>query len=132
MFLERDLKMRQRPWTRFIDSFQQGDLEGVIAVLSDDAKFVMPPQPGELRSPRVIAEYLHSRGVWGQALKLVSTRANNQPAFGYYLPDPNANVHRASGIMVLTVRAEQISAITRFEGGSLFAHFGLPRTVPSV
>ena len=117
---------------RFIDSFQQGDLEGVIALLSDDARFTMPPEPGELRGPRVIAEYLHSRGVWGQDLKLVPTRANNQPAFGYYLSDPNANVHRSSGIMVLTVRAEQISAITRFGDRSLLALFGLPRTVPSV
>jgi hypothetical protein len=116
---------------RFIDSFQQGDLEGVIALLSDDARFSMPPQPFEFRGPRVIAEYLHSRGVWGQDLKLVPTRANNQPAFGYYLPDPNANVHRASGIMVLTVRAEQISAITRFGDRCLLAPFGLPRTVPS-
>ena len=116
---------------RFIDSFQQGDLEGVIALLSDDARFSMPPQPFEFRGPRVIAEYLHSRGVWGQDLKLVPTRANNQPAFGYYLPDPNANVHRASGIMVLTVRTEQISAITRFGDRSLLALFGLPRTVPS-
>jgi RNA polymerase sigma-70 factor (TIGR02960 family) len=117
---------------RFIDSFQQGDLEGVIALLSDDARFTMPPEPGELRGPRVIAEYLHSRGVWGQDLKLVPTRANNQPAFGYYLSDPNANVHRSSGIMVLTVRAEQISAIIRFGDRSLLALFGLPRTVPSV
>ena len=117
---------------RFIDSFQQGDLEGVIALLSDDARFTMPPEPGELRGPGVIAEYLHSRGVWGQDLKLVPTRANNQPAFGYYLSDPNANVHRSSGIMVLTVRAEQISAITRFGDRSLLALFGLPRTVPSV
>jgi len=117
---------------RFIDSFQQGDLEGVIAVLSDDARFVMPPEPFELRGSRVIAEYLESRGVWGQDLKLVPTRANNQPAFGYYLPDPNANVHRNRGIMVLSVRAEQISAITRFGDASLLALFGLQRTVPSV
>lgn len=117
---------------RFIDSFQQGDLEGVIAVLRDDAKFVMPPEPYELQGARVIAEYFHRRGVWGQALKLVPTRANNQPAFGYYLLDPNANVHRARGIMVLTVRAEQISAITRFGGRSLLDLFGLPRIVPSV
>jgi RNA polymerase sigma-70 factor (TIGR02960 family) len=111
---------------RFIDSFQQGDLEGVIALLSDDARFSMPPQPGEFRGPRVVAEYLH-----GQDLKLLPTRANNQPAFGYYRPDANANVHRSSGILVLTMRAEQISAITRFEDKSLLALFGLPRSVPS-
>jgi RNA polymerase sigma-70 factor (ECF subfamily) len=116
---------------RFVDSFQQGDLEGVIALLSDDARFTMPPEPFEFRGPRVIAEYFHSRGVWGQDLKLVPTRANSQPAFGYYLPDPNANVHRARGLLVLTVRAEQISVITRFGDRSLLALFGLPRIVPS-
>jgi RNA polymerase sigma-70 factor (ECF subfamily) len=120
---------------RFIESFKQGDLEGVIALLSDDARFSMPPQPFEFQGPRVIAEYLHSRGVWGQELKLVPTRANNQPAFGYYLPDPDpdpdAHDHRAMGILVLTVRAEQISAISRFGDRSLLAVFGLPQTVPS-
>jgi hypothetical protein len=118
---------------RFIESFQRGDLEGVIALLSGDARFSMPPQPFEFRGPRVIAEYLHSRGVWGQELKLVPTRANNQPAFGYYLPDPDpdAHDHRAMGILVLTVRAEQISAISRFGDRSLLAVFGLPQTVPS-
>jgi RNA polymerase sigma-70 factor (ECF subfamily) len=116
---------------RFVDSFQQGDLEGVIALLSDDARFTMPPEPFEFRGPRVIAEYFHSRGFLGQDLKLVPTRANSQPAFGYYFPDPNANVHRASGLLVLTVRAEQISVITRFGDRSLLALFGLPRTVPS-
>lgn len=116
---------------RFVDSFQQGDLEGVIALLSDDARFTMPPEPFELRGPRVIAEYFHSRGFLGQDLKLVPTRANSQPAFGYYFPDPNAHVLRASGLLVLTVRAEQISVITRFGDRSLLALFGLPRTVPS-
>ena len=116
---------------QFVDSFQRGDLEGVIALLSEDARFTMPPEPVEFRGPRVIAEFLRSRGFWGQGLKLVPTRANNQPAYGYYLPDPNANVHRASGILVLSVRADRISAITRFGDRSLLARFGLPRTVPS-
>jgi RNA polymerase sigma-70 factor (TIGR02960 family) len=117
---------------RFVDAFQRGDLEGVIALLSGDAKFVMPPQPFEFRGPRVIAEYLNSRGVWAPDLKLVPTRANQQPAFGYYLPDPNADVYRVSGIMVLTVRAEQISVITRFGDETLLIPFGLPLTLPSV
>jgi RNA polymerase sigma-70 factor (ECF subfamily) len=116
---------------QFVESFQRGDLEGVIALLSEDAKFTMPPEPVEFRGPRVIAEFLRSRGFWGQGLKLVPTRANNQPAYGYYLPDPNANVHRASGILVLSVREDRISAMTRFGDRSLLARFGLPRTMPS-
>jgi len=116
---------------QFVESFQRGDLEGVIALLSEDAKFTMPPEPVEFRGPRAIAEFLRSRGFWGQGLKLVPTRANNQPAYGYYLPDPNANIHRASGILVLSVRADRISAMTRFGDRSLLARFGLPRTMPS-
>ena len=116
---------------QFVESFQRGDLEGVIALLSEDAKFTMPPEPVEFRGPRAIAEFLRSRGFWGQGLKLVPTRANNQPAYGYYLPDPNANIHRASGILVLSVRADRISAMTRFGDSSLLARFGLPRTMPS-
>ena len=86
---------------RFVDSFQQGDLEGVIALLSDDARFTMPPDPFELRGPRVIAEYLHSRGFWGQDLKLVPTRANSQPAYRLLPPRPERkrpSGQRAHGI----------------------------------
>lgn len=116
---------------RFVDAFQRGDLDGVVALLTDDAIFSMPPEPFEFHGPRVIAEFLRSLGFWGQRLKLVPTRANNQPAYGYYLPDPNADVHRASGIMVLTLTTEGISAITRFGDRGLLARFGLPRTVAS-
>ena len=47
-----------------------------------------------------------------------------------YLPDPNANVLRAAGILVLTLSTDQISAITRFGDRSLITRFGLPRTLP--
>jgi hypothetical protein len=60
---------------------------------------------------------------------MVSTKANNDPAFGYYRKDPNADVYRASGIFVLTVSEDPISSMTRFGDTSLFACFGLPRTV---
>jgi RNA polymerase sigma-70 factor (ECF subfamily) len=91
----------------------------------------MPPEPFEFRGPRVIAEFYRTQSFWGQDLRLVPTRANNQPAYGDYLPDPNANVHRASGILVLTLSRDRISAITRFGDRGPLARFGLPRTVPS-
>ena len=60
---------------------------------------------------------------------MVPTRANNAPAFGYYRKDPNADVYRASGIMVFTVSDDQISSMTRCGDKGLFACFGLPRTI---
>jgi RNA polymerase sigma-70 factor (TIGR02960 family) len=114
---------------QFVDAIQQGDLDRVVALLTDDAKLNMPPEPFEFHGPRPIAEFLHRAAFWGD-LKVVLTRANNHPAFGYYRGDPNANVYRASGLIVLTVVGEQISSMTRFADKGLFASFGLPRTLP--
>jgi RNA polymerase sigma-70 factor (TIGR02960 family) len=114
---------------RFIDAIQQGDLNRVIALLTDDAKLKMPPEPFEFRGPRPIAEFLRQVAFWREDLKMVPTRANGEPAFGYYRKDPNADIFRASGIFVLTVSQDQISSMTRFGDKSLFACFGLPRTI---
>lgn len=115
---------------RFVDAFQSGDLERVIALLADDAKFSMPPEPVEFRGPLAITDFLRSRGFWDQTLLLVPTRANNQPAFGYYLPDPTADIYRVSGLLVLSLEGNQISRITRFADTAVLARFGLPRTLP--
>jgi RNA polymerase sigma-70 factor (TIGR02960 family) len=115
---------------RFVDAIQSGDLDGMVAILTDHAKLTMPPDPFEFTGPRPIAEFL-DRVALGQDLKVVPTRANNGPALGYYRPDPNANVYRASAILVLSVAGDQVSSITRFGDKSLFACLGLPRIVPS-
>ena len=114
---------------RFIEAIQQGDLERVVALLTDDARLKMPPEPFEFHGPRPIAQFLEQVAFWREDLKMVPTRANNDPAFGYYRKDPNADVYRASGIFVLTISEDQISSMTRFGDKSLFACFGLPRTI---
>jgi len=114
---------------RFVDALQRGDLEGVVALLTEDARMTMPPEPFEFRGPRPIADFLS--WAWGNDVKVVPTRANGAPAFGYYRPDPHAGVHRAAGIIVVTVEGERLSSLTRFGDKSLIATFGLPRTITS-
>jgi RNA polymerase sigma-70 factor (TIGR02960 family) len=114
---------------RFVSAFERGDLDDVVALLTSNAKFTMPPEPLECSGPQAIAEFLRARGFWGQDLKLVATRANNQPAFGYYLPDPHSPIWRVSGLLVLTLSNDQISAITRFSDKGILARLGLPRTL---
>src|SRR5580658_918249 len=115
---------------RFVDAIQEGDLDQVVALLTDDAKLKMPPEPFEFHGPRPIAQFLQQVAFWGEDLKMIQTRANNDPAFGYYRKDPNADIYRASGMLVLTISDERISSMTRFGDKSLFACFGLPRTLP--
>jgi RNA polymerase sigma-70 factor (ECF subfamily) len=114
---------------QFVDAFEQGDIDGVVALLTDDAKLTMPPEPFEFIGRPAIADFYRAQGVWRPGIKLIVTRANNQPAIAYYLPDPNANVLRAAGILVLTLSRDRISAIARFGDRSLITCFGLPRTL---
>jgi RNA polymerase sigma-70 factor (TIGR02960 family) len=112
---------------RFVNALQCGDLEQVIELLTEDARMTMPPEPFEFRGPRAIAEFL--TWAWGTDVKVIATRANNAPAFGYYRPDPNTGIYRASGIIVASVENDRVSSLTRFGDKSIFASFGLPRTL---
>jgi RNA polymerase sigma-70 factor (ECF subfamily) len=111
----------------FVDALERGDIQRVVALLTDDARMTMPPEPFELQGSHRVAEYLGR--VWREGVTVVMTRANNAPAFAYYRPDPHADVYRASGLMVVSVAGARVSSLTRFADQSLFATFGLPRTL---
>jgi RNA polymerase sigma-70 factor (ECF subfamily) len=113
---------------RLADAFEAGDIDGVVALLTDDAWLTMPPEPYEYQGQTAIGAFLNGRGVRrGAPLRLVPTRANGQPAFGCYFPSPQTEIARPYGLLVLTLEADQISAMTWFADSSVFPQFGLPR-----
>jgi RNA polymerase sigma-70 factor (TIGR02960 family) len=117
---------------RFADAFERGDIDAVVGLLTEDAWIRMPPEPHEYQGRPAIAGFLHTRGIWrdGRGIRLVATRANDQPAFGYYVGDPHAGVMRFGGLFVLTLDGESITTITRFRDSGVLPYFGLPRTLP--
>jgi RNA polymerase sigma-70 factor, ECF subfamily len=117
---------------RFAEAFESGDVEGIVELLTGDAWLTMPPQPLAYQGHRAIGRFLSTVPAGGQLdrFRLVATRANGQPAFGFYLKDPQCPIARAAGIIVLTLSGERISAITTFHDTSVFPQFGLPRTLP--
>jgi RNA polymerase sigma-70 factor (TIGR02960 family) len=118
---------------RFADAVENGDVDGVVSLLTDDALLTMPPQPLEYQGHEAIAAFLRHRAeLRGAALRVVPTRANTQPAFGCYLPDPHAPIARPYGIIVVTLAGDAIAAITWFSDTAVFGHFGLPRTLPNL
>lgn len=115
---------------RFAAAVETGDIEDMVALLANDAWLTMPPEPYEYQGRRAIGRFLDDRGRRrGANLVLVPTRANGQPAFGCYLPDAHAAIAHAYGLMVLTLRGDEISAITFFADRAVLARFGLPRTL---
>jgi len=116
----------------FADAFESGDIDRVVALLTNDAWLTMPPEPYEYQGPDAIARFLAmAYGIHDASrIRLVPTRANSQPAFAFYLKDPHTNIAHARGVFVLTLEGTQISAITRFGNHGILPHFGLPRTLP--
>ena len=118
---------------RFAETVENGDVDGMVALLTDDAWLTMPPLPHAYQGRDAIGAFL--RGAEerrGAPLRVVPTRANGQPAFGCYLPVPEAGAAaRAISLFVVTLEGDQIAAITWFADSSLFAQFGLPPLEPS-
>ena len=113
---------------RFTRAFEAGDVDGIVALMAEDAWLRMPPLPLEYQG-RDLA-YRFFTAIWaGRSYRLVPTRANGQPAFGLYVHDPQAGTYRAIGLLTATLAGQQISELTRFET-SVLPRFGLPRMLP--
>ncbi|HEY4277058.1 MAG TPA: RNA polymerase subunit sigma-70 [Conexibacter sp.] len=113
---------------RFAETIENGDIDGMVALLTDDAWLTMPPLPHAYQGHAAIGAFL--RGAEerrGAPMRVVATRANIQPAFGCYLREAGTDVARAFALFVLTLEGDRISAITWFADSSVFGQLGLPR-----
>jgi len=115
---------------RFAETVQNGDIDGMVALLTDGAWVTMPPLPHAYQGHEAIGAFLRgSAERRGAPLRLLRTRANAQPAFGCYLSASETDAARAYALFVLTLEGDRISAITWFADSSLLPRFGLPPTL---
>ena len=114
---------------RFATAFSGDDIDGVVALLTDDAWFTMPPVTLEFQGAVAISGFLRDIRDWRgpRRYRLVPVRANGQPAFGCYLQDGPDAGFGAHGMIVLTLEGNRISAVARFVDNSNMARFGMPR-----
>jgi RNA polymerase sigma-70 factor (ECF subfamily) len=137
--------------TRYTDAWERGDIDGVAALLTEDAALTMPPLGSWFQGRDRIAEFLAGwplSGAW--QWRHLPARANGQAAVGCYCWDPDAGTHLPFALEVLSLRGTQIAAIDAFVNRStedrsreelarwaaqpavpartdaLFARFGLP------
>ena len=114
---------------RLVGAFEAGDVDGIVALMTDDAWVRMPPVPLEYQGRDLARRFFATVAFRpGRRYRLIPTRANRQPAFAVYLHDPRSGLAHASGLLVVTLAGDRISAITRFENSVLPA-FGMPRTL---
>ena len=113
----------------FVRAYESGDLDALVALLTDDVFLSMPPLPLEYEGRDVVARFYASMIGSGRRFDLVPTRANGQPAFGAYLRAATG-VRHGTGLLVLTLTGDRIGSVIRFDT-SVLPWFGLPRSLPS-
>jgi len=116
--------------TAYTTAVEHGDTEAVIALLTKDATWSMPPLPSWYRGHESIRDFLDRMALvpeWRHR----TTRANGQPAVAGYLWDGNRRIYAAYVIDVLTVRDGLIDGVTAFIDGTLFPAFNLPTALPA-
>jgi RNA polymerase sigma-70 factor, ECF subfamily len=111
---------------RFIDAFERGEVDAILALLAEDATFAMPPYASWYRGRDAVAESWLMPGGPPPRLRYVPTRANGQPAVGTYYLDPEAGSYLPIALDVFTLRGAEIAEVIAFRTPDIFRRFGLP------
>ena len=118
--------------TRFADAWVQHDVDGLVALLADDARMTMPPQPSWYQGRDAIATFLGRFPLArDRRFRLHPTSANAQPALAAYIWRDQTTSFEAESVLVLTLRDARIEEITAFRTPDVFPSFGLPERLPT-
>jgi RNA polymerase sigma-70 factor (ECF subfamily) len=122
---------------RYVDAWEDSDIDAILAMLAEDATFSMPPLPIWYRGRDAIAVYL-DRSALTLRWRLLATRANGQLAFANYAWQADKAAYMPLSLDVLTMKGTEATAITAFVApytrgpareryaADVFARFGLP------
>jgi RNA polymerase sigma-70 factor, ECF subfamily len=97
----------------YVTAWERGDVETVVAMLTEDATLTMPPRPTWFAGRADVAAFLRRLPLAsGRRWRAVPTSANGQPAIMKYTWDGER--FTPHGLNVLTLRGATISGITTF------------------
>jgi RNA polymerase sigma-70 factor, ECF subfamily len=123
---------------RYMDAWERGDIDAVVALLAEDATIAMPPMASWYRGADVvvfISDWAFSGRLYDmegdRRVRVLPARANGQPAIGTYAWNEEAGRFLPTVLQVLTFDGARIGDITGFVDPSAFARFGLPESLPA-
>jgi RNA polymerase sigma-70 factor (ECF subfamily) len=107
---------------RYVDAWERCDVEAFAAMLAQDATFAMPPLASWYQGREAIAIWAAGwplSGAW--RWRTAFTRANGQPALGFYSWDEEAQAYVPFALNVLSLRGAEITDVTAFVARSIEA-----------
>ena len=110
---------------RYVRSFEAADVDGLVALLTDDAVMEMPPVPLWYRGRRDYGRFMaRVFAMAGADWRMARTSANGQPALVAYRRSEGA--YRLHTLQVFTVTPRGVARNVVFQDARVFAAFDLP------
>jgi RNA polymerase sigma-70 factor (ECF subfamily) len=110
----------------YVEAWERGDVDALLALLAEDAVFSMPPWPVWWRGRETIAGFAPTAAEICAESRALPTQANGQPALAYYHLDAETGRYKPVAIDVITFEGAAIKDITAFVSAASFERFGLP------
>lgn len=121
-----DARLR-RIATEFAGALRHGDVDGLVALLTEDVTWSMPPLRHWYRGRAAVAGFAVAVPMTlCPSWRYRPVSANGQPAVAFYVGPHAGADHGAWSITVLTLEGDLISDIVSFLGAEHFEAFGLP------
>jgi RNA polymerase sigma-70 factor, ECF subfamily len=109
---------------RYIDAWESRNVDALMALLVDDARFAMPPLPNWFQGRDAVIAFISGTGK--PRLRHVPTQASGQPAVGWYIWNAGRKAYLPASLEVLALEGARVKEITAFASPELFPSFGLP------
>jgi RNA polymerase sigma-70 factor, ECF subfamily len=109
----------------YIDAWERGDVDALVAMLAEDATFAMPPYRVWWRGREVIAAFAAE-----PVHRYLPAHANGQAANAAYRWSAETGSYVAEALEVLSLEGAEVKAITAFMTPEIFPRFGLPAELP--
>ena len=113
---------------RYVEAFEQYDIDALTALIQEDATQSMPPFDMWLSGRDDILRWWFGPGIGCRGSRVIPTvSANGSPAFGQYKPSETGDGYEPWALQVLELADGRVVEFTFFlDTDTLFPLFGLP------
>jgi RNA polymerase sigma-70 factor (ECF subfamily) len=112
---------------RYVEAWARYDVDGLVELLAEDARFAMPPMAAWYEGRDAIGTFLAAHPLSGRLPHhiRVPTRANRQPAFAIFFEGERGSPPRPVGIEVFRIERGLIAEVDVFLQPELVAVFAI-------
>jgi RNA polymerase sigma-70 factor (TIGR02960 family) len=115
----------------FVRAWEQADVQAMVALLAQDARFSMPPLPAWFDGRAAVMAFMAER-MWDTPWRLVPIVANGQIAFACYQQQAYDEPFRLGALNVVSLRHGRVAELTGFLDPAIYRRFGLEAMSPAL